>query len=83
VFHARDRWIREYFGQAEGEGLRFVKSEINYLRKHDIRRIPSAILRTGLKLTGYKLGNSEQRLPNWLKRRLSMNRQYWQKGVTA
>ena len=31
VFHAREPWIRENFGGAGGEGLRYVKSELKYL----------------------------------------------------
>ncbi|RKX24777.1 MAG: rhamnosyltransferase [Candidatus Zixiibacteriota bacterium] len=77
VFHARDRWIRESFGQAEGEGMRFVKSELRYLKKSKPSVIPSAILRTAMKLLGYKLGNREQVLPLWLKRAMSKNRRYW------
>jgi hypothetical protein len=35
------------------------------------------MIRTGLKLIGYKLGHMERRLPYGLKRRLSGNKQYW------
>ncbi len=80
VFHARDSWIRERFGHAEGEGLRYVRSEFDYLRRNRPSAIPSAFLRTGLKLLGYKLGGHEQWLPVWVKRRLSVNKRYWDKG---
>ena len=77
VLHAREPWIRERFGQTEGEGLRFVRSELKFLRKRNPMLIPSAILRTALKLMGYKLGGMERRVPIFLKRRLSANRKYW------
>jgi len=77
VFHGRDPWIRRKFGKAGGEGLRFVRSELKYLRSHQISAIPSAMIRTALKLLGYKLGNNERWLPLWTKRLLSANRRYW------
>jgi rhamnosyltransferase len=77
VFHARDPWIRSQFGEAGGEGLRFVRSELHYLRRKQPAAILSAMIRTGLKLIGYKLGHMERRLPYGLKRRLSGNKQYW------
>ncbi len=80
VFHARDPWIRQSFGQAEGEGMRYVKSELRYLRKTKPSMIPSALLRTSLKLVGYKLGNMESRLPCGIKTRLSTNKRYWLQG---
>ena len=78
VFHARDPWIRSQFGQAGGEGARFVKSELRYLSQRKPTAIPSAIIRTGLKLLGYKLGHLERHLPFALKQSLSANKQYWE-----
>jgi len=77
VFHAREQWLLDAFGSASGEGLRFVKSEVRYLLKHAPWLIPSALLRTGLKLAGYRLGRAEGRLPSALKKRLSMFRGFW------
>jgi len=77
VLHAREAWLQEQFGGAGGEGKRFVLSEMAYLRRGHLRYIPSALVRTTLKLTGYRLGRLEARLPLWLKRRLSMNRNFW------
>jgi rhamnosyltransferase len=77
VFHGRDPWIRQEFGKAGGEGFRFVRSELKYLRRHQISAIPSAMVRTALKLLGYKMGNHERRLPIWAKKLLSANRRYW------
>lgn len=77
VFHARERWLLNSFGAASGEGLRFVKSEMRYLLNHAPRLIPNALLRTGLKLVGYRMGRAEERLPVRLKRRLSMFKGFW------
>ena len=77
VLHSRERWLQESFGHTGGEGKRFVRSEISYLWREDPLRIPSALMRTGLKLLGYKLGTSERSLSLGIKRRLSMHRQFW------
>ena len=77
VFHGRDPWIRQKFGKAGGEGFRFMRSELKYLLHHRISAIPSAMIRTVLKLLGYKMGNHERWLPLWTKKILSANRSYW------
>ena len=77
VFHAREKWILERFGSPSGEGVRFIKSELHYLAKNAFFLIPLAMVRTAVKLVAYRLGRLEHRLPNTLKKRLSMNRRYW------
>jgi rhamnosyltransferase len=77
VFHAREPWIRQRFGQAEPEGIKYVRSELKYLLDNDFRLIPSALLRTAIKLTAYRLGFIEQKIPVWLKVFCSMNKQHW------
>ena len=77
VLHAREAWIRRNFGQAEGEGISYVRSELRYLWRTRRALILSAMLRTALKLVGYKLGVAERCLPLCLKRCMSENRRYW------
>jgi len=77
VFHARERWLRETFGAAEGEGVKFVRSELRYLLRENPLLVPSAFMRTVAKLLGFRLGRSEKALPTWLKKRLSMHRNFW------
>jgi len=77
VFFSREEWFAKSLAKPEGEGKRFVLSEIRYLLKHAPWLIPSAVIRSALKLAGYKLGMRENNVPLWLKRRLSMNRGYW------
>lgn len=79
VFHSREAWIRQNFGQAEGEGLRYIKSELNYLWNKRPQLIPFAVLRTLFKFIGYKLGALERFIPIWLKSILSMNKIYWER----
>ncbi|MFA5913368.1 MAG: glycosyltransferase family 2 protein [Burkholderiales bacterium] len=79
VFHAREYWVRAEFGGAEGEGKKFVLSEVRYLMWHAPWLIPSAILRTFSKYAGYQLGLHENHMPVALKRHLSMHKGFWSK----
>lgn len=77
VLHHREAWLLAWLGRAEGEGGRFVRSEVGYLLRQAPWRLPEAALRTLLKYTGYRLGKSEARLPIGVKRRLSMHKHFW------
>ena len=77
VFHAREPWIRQEFGHAEGEGVKFVSSELKYLLRHAFWRIPEAVLRTIMKYTGFHLGLAEHYIPLKIKRIVSMNPRYF------
>jgi rhamnosyltransferase len=78
VFHARESWIRENFGGAGGEGMRYVQSELQFLGFSRIYMWPAAIIRNAVKLGAYKLGQEEARLPGEIKRKLGMHRRYWE-----
>ncbi|MGC2047297.1 MAG: glycosyltransferase [Gallionella sp.] len=78
VFHALEPWIRQRFGQPEGEGLRYIRSELALLWGENPWLVPSSLIRSILKLLGFKLGLAERFLPFWLKRRLSMHQHFWQ-----
>jgi rhamnosyltransferase len=77
VFHAREPWIRETFGGAGGEGLRYVKSELKFLGASGLFLWPSAIIRNACKLIAYKLGQKERALSIGLKKKLGMYKRYW------
>ncbi len=77
VFHTRERWLRGTFGSAEGEGVKFVRSELRYLFRKNPLLVPSAIMRSLVKFLAFRLGQSEKALPTWLKKRLSMHRSFW------
>ena len=77
VFHTHTAWLQKTFGGASGEGLRFVISEMRYLMKHAPWLIPSAVLRTGLKWLGFKLGALHSGLPPAILRRFSLHKTYW------
>lgn len=77
AFHSQEGWLIEWLGSAEGEGMRFIRSETGYLLKHAPFSLPSALLRTFAKYAGYRLGRCEKQLPTKIKKRLSMHAQFW------
>lgn len=77
VFHAREPWIRQKLGGAEGEGVKFVVSELKHLLKNAFWKMPEGILRTLFRYSGFRLGLMEKWFPQWLKRRLAMNKGYF------
>ena len=77
VFHARESWIQQSFGKAEGEGKKFVIDELRYLAKNKPLLVFSTILRDGFKLLGYKLGLHEKLIPTSIKKQCSMTSKYW------
>lgn len=81
VFHHREKWIRDTFGQAEDEGGRFVRDEVHLLLRRAPHLLPLMVIRDGLKFLGYRLGIAEDYMPRWLKRRfLSMNPHFFNGG---
>ena len=81
VFHARSPWLLKNFGGVGGDGVRFVRSELNYLWQYAPTWIPSAVVHTLAKWLGYKLGLCESMLPLFFKRWCSMHKGYWSKFV--
>lgn len=81
VFHSRNRWLINEFGRPEGEGKRFLLSEMRYLAGNAPFHIPGALLRTLFKYTGYKVGILEAKLPNSVKQKLSASPYYWRQKI--
>ncbi len=81
VLHSRESWLLREFGRVSGEGKRFVLSELRCLRKQDIAQISSALVRTGLKFAGYRLGRMEARIAATVKCHLSMHPGFWKRSV--
>jgi rhamnosyltransferase len=77
VFHATAPWIRADFGGAEGEGVKFIISELKYLFKNSAWLIPEGMLRILLCYMGFRLGLINKNLPLWLKLKLAMNKGYF------
>ena len=80
VFHKCESWILESFGKAEGEGMKYIKSEVKYLLGYGAwYLLPEWFVRNGMKYLGYKLGQKYEKLPKWLIKRLSMHHRWWDK----
>jgi len=77
VFHAREPWIRQQFGGAGGEGLRYVVSELKFLGPARCLAWPGSLWRNAVKLLAYKLSQQERHLPRRLKKNLGMYKRYW------
>ncbi len=77
VFQAREAWIYAAFGGIAGEGMRYVKSELNFLGRRRILLWPLVFIRNAAKLLAYKLSKLEHRLPTKLKKKLGMHGRYW------
>ena len=57
-FYGKEDWIVKTFGNAKGEGLNFVLSELRYLFSRNLFLIPSSLFRTILKFVGYHVGKN-------------------------
>lgn len=77
VFHSREPWIRINFGNAKGEGLKYVKSELKYFGVRNLYLWPNSLIRNAVKLLGYKLGQFENVLPVAVKIKIGMNKVFW------
>ncbi len=78
VFHKSESWILESFGKAEGEGVKYIKSEIKYLLQNNAwYLLPEWFIRNGMKYLGYKLGQKYEKLPMWIIKKFSMHHKWW------
>lgn len=77
VLHAREKWLLESFGGASGEGMRFLKSELKFVRRFGLFHCVLSLVHTVSKYLGYRLGLVEHYLPKLIKRRFSMYKNYW------
>ena len=81
VFHAREAWLRQTFGAAEGSGLAFVGEELKYLFHHAPLDIPMMFLRDFVKFIAYKLGLNEKYLPQAWKQKMSLSKTFWRDKI--
>ncbi len=67
AFHQAEEWILREFGTSEGEGVKYVQSELRYLsrcRKYHL--MPTSLFRNAVKYVGYRWGKlrTYKRLPH-------------------
>ncbi len=80
VFHRSEIWILDSFGKAEGEGKKYIRSEVNYLLSAGAwYLLPEFFIRNGMKYFGYKLGYKYDKLPLGVVKKLSMHTRWWNK----
>ncbi|MDR0699594.1 MAG: glycosyltransferase [Tannerella sp.] len=78
VFHRNEAWIFETFGDAGGEGLKFIFSELSFLWKNrDFAWMPVAVVNNLFKILGYKAGLNYRKIPHCLLRHFSGCKSYW------
>ena len=77
VFHSREKWIRDTFGAAEGEGKKYVIYEIKKILQTSSWLLITMLFRDISKFCGYRLGLLERILPRRLKKIISMNARFW------
>jgi rhamnosyltransferase len=78
VFYGREQWIRSTFGSAGGEGARYLIEEFRALiNAGALHLVPEVVLRSALKLLGYRLGKLEEHIPKGIKHHISMFPGYW------
>lgn len=83
VFHQCEKWILESFGKAEGEGMKYIRSEARYLlRNKSWYLLPEWVIRNGMKYLGYKMGQNYIKLPLWFIKKCSMHHRWWDKQNT-
>jgi rhamnosyltransferase len=83
VYHRQARWLREQFGNAGGEGGKFVRSELSYLARRKPALLPMAILRTFSKALGYNLGLHGSWIGKGWSRRLSYHKSFWDEVASS
>ena len=80
VFHKCEDWILKKFGKPEGEGMRYIKSELKYLLDHSAwYLLPEWFIRNGMKYLGYKLGQKYENIPIKIIKGFSMHYRWWEK----
>lgn len=77
VLHAQLPELLRELGEPEGDGLRFVKSELRYMMAAAPWLLPEVVVRNAAKYAGYRLGRVFRKLPHSIRSRLSMTAGYW------
>lgn len=77
VFHRSNPWIFESFGDAGGEGWKYVKSEMKHVGRRNPFLLPRVCGSLSAKWLGYQLGLRHLQLPTRIRRAFSMYKRYW------
>lgn len=77
VFHEQNKWLIENYGKPTGEGIKYVRSELNFVAKKYPASIFKVIYSVFAKWLGYSSGRYYQSMPKSILKRLSMHSAYW------
>jgi len=78
VFLGTNRWIKNV-ARSESEGIRYLKEELIFLSTNGQKSwIPYALADTTVRFLGYRMGLLERKLPLSIKKRVSLNKGFWE-----
>lgn len=77
VFHEQNKWLIEKYGKPTGEGIKFIKSELKYAAKSNLKSVLKSVSSAGAKWLGYKSGRFYKKLPAGILKKVSMHKFYW------
>lgn len=77
VFHSLNPSLLSEFGEAGSEGIKFLKSEYQFLSQNGIAAQLMGVMRCIVKYGGYRLGRNASLLPDWGCRLLSLHKNWW------
>jgi len=83
VFFCRNRWIRD-LSNSEREGMRYAKEALRFLSFNEKKKwIPYALADIVIRFLGYRMGLSERYLPISIKKRVSLNKGFWEGDISS
>jgi rhamnosyltransferase len=77
VFHEQNNWLIKEYGKPTGEGLKYVKSEIQYTLFNHPAYIFKSVASIFAKWMGYKMGGFYNKMPLGMLKKVSMHKHYW------
>ncbi|MCO8121620.1 glycosyltransferase [Stieleria sp. TO1_6] len=77
VLYAQQQQSLAKIGKPDGEGMRYLRSELAIAKAHGWMTPIHSLMRCGAKFTGYKIGRHYSVIPRSVCQRLSMYPPYW------
>jgi rhamnosyltransferase len=80
---AENPWVNAIAGAAEGRGASFLRQMLRQLARRRPFMLPYAVMQTGVKWVGYRVGFYSLKAPLWWKHALSGQPYYWRSRFAA
>lgn len=74
---AMNKWLIDLTGKSENRGKKYFRGLMDYVKTSKGGLMPYALLQSGIKMLGYKIGFYGRKMPLWIKKRLSGQDYYW------